>query len=43
MKIENYGAAKKNFKKTIELNPKLDYANRMLQKMEEKGVEQTQH
>lgn len=41
MKIEDYGAAKKNFKKTIELNPKLDYANRMLQKMEEKGVDKS--
>ena len=41
MKIEDYGAAKKNFKKAVELNPKLEYANKMLSKMEEKGVDKS--
>ncbi len=41
MKIGDFGAAKKQFKKAVEVNPDLNYAGLMLQKMEEKGVDKS--
>lgn len=39
MKIADYGAAKKYFKKAVEINPNLEFAAKMTQKMDEKGVD----